>query len=99
VELQSDLLLATELADYLVRKGMPFRKAHAVVGEIVQTCLARNVSLNEVPLREYKKFSGLFGKDVYDILDVRASLRLKNSSGSTSPKEVAKAIRRWDKKL
>ncbi len=99
VELQSDLLLATELADYLVRKGMPFRKGHAVVGEIVQTCLANNVSLNELPLREYKKFSRLFGKDVYDILNVRASLRLKNSSGSTSPKEVAKAIRRWEKTL
>src|ERR1043166_6241707 len=98
-ESQSDLLLATELADYLVRKGLPFRKAHAIVGSIVQTCIAKNASLKELPLKEYRRFSRLFEKDLYRYLDPRTSLRNKKSSGSTSPGEVRKALRFWGKKL
>jgi argininosuccinate lyase len=98
-ESQSDLLLATELADYLVRKGLPFRKAHAIVGSIVQTCIAKNASLKELPLKEYRRYSKLFERDLWKILDMRASLFQKVSLGSTSPKEVKKAIQRWQKRL
>jgi argininosuccinate lyase len=95
----TDLLLATELADYLARKGLPFRKAHSVVGKIVQASVRRGISLKELPLKEYRRHSPLFANDLWKILDLRASLYHKMSSGSTSPKEVAKAIRYWRAKL
>jgi argininosuccinate lyase len=98
-EMSGDFLLATELADYLVRKGVPFREAHETVGIIVGECSRRGVSLRELPLEEYRRRSKAFGKDLYPILDPRASLKMKKSSGSTSPKEVEKAIRVWEKRL
>jgi len=95
----SDFLLATELADYLVRKGLPFRKAHAIVGDIVRECIDRKLSLHMFPLADYQKKSRLFGKDVYSILTPRSSISRKRSSGSTSPAEIRKAIRTWQAKL
>jgi argininosuccinate lyase len=96
---ESDFLLATELADYLVRKGMPFRTAHAAVGSLVRECVARQCSLKELPLAVYRRHSSLFSKDLWKILHLRASLRLKRSTGSTSPHEVGKALRRWKQRL
>jgi argininosuccinate lyase len=96
---RSDLLLATELADYLVRKGMPFRKAHGVVGGIVRSCVSRRRSLNSLPLSEYRKHSALFGRDLYPWISARESVKRKRSAGSTSPREVAAAIRRWKRAL
>jgi len=99
VELRSDFLVATELADYLVRKGMPFRKAHAVVGNIVQDCVQSKASLQSLSLEKYRAYSALFDKDVLPVLEPRASLAAKRSAGSTSPAEVSKALRRWRAKL
>jgi argininosuccinate lyase len=96
---RSDLLLATELADYLVRKGMPFRKAHGIVGSIVRACVARKRSLGSLGLEEYRRFSPLFGRDLYPWIDARESVRRKKSAGSTAPRLVAAAIRRWKKTL
>jgi len=98
-EMAGDFLLATELADYLVRKGVPFREAHETVGIIVGECSRRGISLRELPLEEYRRRTKAFGKDLYAILDPRASVRMKKSSGSTSPQEVEKAIRSWKKRL
>ncbi|MFI5251782.1 MAG: argininosuccinate lyase [Bacteroidota bacterium] len=98
-ELNSDFLLATEAADYLVRKGMPFRKAHTVVGAMVRECASRKIGLNGLSLKEFKKYSTLFEKDTFDVLDARKSIALKKSAGSTSPKEFSKALKYWTKKL
>jgi argininosuccinate lyase len=98
-ELRNDFLLATELADYLVRKGMPFREAHGVAGEIVQECAASGMSLRDLPLERYRAYAREFRDDVYGVLDPRASVARKRSTGSTSPGEVEKALRRWGKKL
>jgi argininosuccinate lyase len=98
-ELNGDQLLATELADYLVRKGIPFRKAHGIVGELVALCAGRSCSLGELPLREYIRRSSAFARDVSFLLDARTSLSMKQSAGSTSPDEVAKALRSWRKRL
>jgi argininosuccinate lyase len=98
-ELRNDFLLATELADYLVRKGMPFRKAHGVAGEIVQECAASGRSLRDLPLERYREHAREFRDDVYGVLDPHASVARKRSAGSTSPEEVEKALRRWGKKL
>jgi argininosuccinate lyase len=98
-ELNGDQLLATELADYLVRKGIPFRKAHGIVGDLVAKCAEKGCSLGELPLREYTRRSSAFSRDVASLLDARTSLSMKQSAGSTSPKEVAKALRFWNKRL
>ncbi len=96
---RSDFLLATELADYLVRKGMPFRKAHGIAGQIVRDCLAKKVRLGALPLKSYRTYSPLFSADLFIWIDIRESIRRKRSAGSTSPKEVAAAIHRWKMKL
>jgi argininosuccinate lyase len=98
-ELNGDQLLATELADYLVRKGIPFREARGIVGDLVAKCVERSCSLGELPLREYTGRSSAFSRDVSSLLDARTSLSMKRSAGSTSPKEVAKALHLWKKRL
>ena len=98
-ELNGDQLLATELADYLVRKGIPFRDAHGIVGDIVALSVERGVSLGELPAGEYTRRSPAFSGDISLLLDARTSLSMKKSAGSTSPEEVAKALRRWKKTL
>jgi len=98
-ELGEDDLLATELADYLVRNGMAFRKAHAIVGRLVVLSEKKNLPLSRIPLEEYRKHSRSFAKDLYNALTPRGSIARKKSSGSTSPREVARAILRWKNRL
>jgi argininosuccinate lyase len=93
-EMRKDFLLATELADYLVRKGMPFRSGYEIAGAVVRECAEAGCGLAELPLERYKMHTPLFGKDVYTVLDPRASLRRKRSAGSTAPAEVSKALKR-----
>jgi len=95
----ADHLLATDLADYLVRKGMAFRKAHTIVGELVSRSVRKGISLRKLSLRDYRRQSTLFSEDLYDLLDFRTSLAGKKSAGSTSPKEVKRMILSWKKKL
>lgn len=94
-----DFLLATDLADYLVRKGMSFRKAHTVVGGIVRECLKKGIGLRELPIDDYRRSSRLFDKDIYRLLDPKVSISQKRSLGSTSPAEVKKALRWWRKRI
>jgi argininosuccinate lyase len=98
-ELRSDPLMATELADYLARAGMPFRKAHGIVGDLVRETLRRGCTLPELPFPVYRAHSPLFGRDVYGVLDPVASIRSKRSSGSTNPSMVARAIAQWERRL
>jgi argininosuccinate lyase len=83
---------ATDLADYLVRKGLPFRQAHEVVGKIVRHALERGVGLEAVPLEALRQFSPLIATDVRDVLSVEASLRARAVSGGTAPAAVARAL-------
>lgn len=98
-ELDADLLLATELADYLARKGVPFREAHGIVGELAGMCRDRKCSFADLPLREYTRRTPAFGRDLAGVLNARASLAMKRSAGSTAPREVAASLRRWLKVL
>jgi argininosuccinate lyase len=98
-DMKQDAMLATDLADYLARKGLPFRKAHAVVGEIVRLCAERGVSLRDLSLKEYRSHSPLFDRDALGLLSPLASVRAKRSEGSTHPREVDRQIRRWDRIL
>ena len=94
-ELDGDLLLATDLVDYLVRKKIPFREAHHIVGEIVAQCVEQNKKLNELPISDYKKVSAKFDSDIFVILTSKTSVVSKLSFGSTSPKEIEKQILYW----
>ena len=98
-ELNGDLLLSTDLVDYLVRKNVPFRQAHHIVGSVVAVCDDKNKKLNQLSLAEYKKYSTKFEKDIFNLLTSRASVENKKSAGSTSPAKVKKQISYWKSKL
>ncbi len=85
-------ILATDLADYLVRKGEAFRSAHEIVGKLVSHAAQRNLPLNKLPLIEYQAFSPRFAADVYAV-SLESSLRARNSYGGTSPQQVSRALR------
>ena len=87
-------LLATDLADYLVRKGLPFREAHRVVGELVGFCLEQGRNPAELPLEEYRRFSPLFEGDVYGVWDVRACVAARRLTGGPAPETVRAEIAR-----
>ena len=88
----SDDMLATDLADYLVRKGIPFRQAHELVGRAVGTAEDQCVSLRELPLAEYQAISPAYGDDLYDALNVAASVAAHDASGGTAPAAVREQI-------
>jgi argininosuccinate lyase len=88
-------LLATDLAEYLVKKGMPFREAHEAVGKLVTRAAAAKVALNNVSLLEMQEISKLFEDDVLKVFDVRGSLAKRTAIGAPSPENVAAQIARW----
>ncbi|MBW7889348.1 MAG: argininosuccinate lyase [Bacteroidetes bacterium] len=98
-ELKNDFLTATELADYLVQKHVPFRQAHEITGSIVSYCVEQKTSLTVLTLQELHLFSTKFEKDIFTLLDPAKSIEHKKSSGSTSPQEVKKQIVYWAKTL
>ena len=85
---------ATDLADYLVKKGLPFRDAHAAVGKLVALGLSKNIDLAEIDLIELQTASALIENDVYDILSLDGSLSSRNHFGGTAPSQVKQAIKR-----
>jgi argininosuccinate lyase len=85
-------LNATELADYLVRKGSAFRDAHDTVGKIVLSAIGSGKELDEMTIEELGAHSGLIESDVVDALSVDAALKTKNSIGGTAPEQVSKAL-------
>ena len=92
-------LLATDLAEYLVGKGMPFRKAHEIVGRLVAEAMKKGTDLSATPLSKLKKLSQLFGADVAKIFDVQRSLSARRAIGAPSPENVKAQIKRWRKQL
>ncbi|MBI4653920.1 MAG: argininosuccinate lyase [Nitrospirae bacterium] len=90
---EKGFLTATDLAEYLVRKGIPFRKAHEVTGKIVRYCIENDKTLTDLNINELKRFSGLIKKDVFSCLSVKESVNRKNSFGGTAREQVIKAIK------
>jgi argininosuccinate lyase len=88
-------LLATDLAEYLVKKGMPFRDAHEAVGKMVTRAAALGVPLDQIPMAEMQKISLLLGNDVAAIFDSRLSLAQRTAIGAPSPENIAAQIERW----
>jgi argininosuccinate lyase len=83
---------ATDVADYLVRKGLPFRQAHEVVGRLVRHCLERGCDITELPLAELQRFSPVFQDDIYSV-NVDSSVAARDVPGGTAPNRVRDALR------
>ncbi|MGG6433611.1 argininosuccinate lyase [Anoxybacillus sp. D401a] len=89
---KQDFSNATELADYLAKKGVPFREAHEIVGKLVLTCIERGIFLADLPLDVYQQASPLFEEDIYEALNPYTAVNRRTSAGGTGFTEVKKAI-------
>ncbi len=85
---------ATDVADYLAKKGLPFRDAHSVVGRLVLFCIENNYTLLEVPMDEYKKMSEYFEDDIYAAISTDTCVRQRKSFGGPAPECVQEMINR-----
>jgi argininosuccinate lyase len=85
-------LNATDCADYLVSKGLPFRDAYKITGQLVSLCIAKNIELSALPLWEFKSHSPLFDEDVYAAIDMRACLDRRTSFGGPTKESVLRQI-------
>ncbi len=90
--LSSGFLAATEVADYLVRKGLTFREAHGVVGQVVTYCEKQGVSLEDLSLEEWRSFNKAFGEDIKQYISPKGAVEAKTSSGGTAPSRVKEQI-------
>lgn len=90
---------ATDLADYLVKKGLAFRDAHNVVGKAVSYGLKENKDLSEFNIEELKSFNSLIEKDVFNVISLEGSINARNHLGGTSPKQVSMAIKAGRKSI
>jgi argininosuccinate lyase len=98
-ELRNDFLTATEIADYLVRKGIPFREAHTITGKIVSYCIEHRMYFGNLDLENLHTFSKTFTPDIFDYLLPHRSVEQKKSAGSTSPHDVKRQIVHWTRVL
>ncbi len=93
------MLLATDLADYLVNRGVPFRKAHEVIGNAVALCGARGCDLPQLTLADYQALSPAFEADVFEMLDLKNAMLARQGIGAPSPQNIAAQIARWNAAL
>jgi len=98
-EALDDGMLATDLADYLVRRGVPFRRSHHLVGQVVRRALKRGVPLRELPLEEFREVTKEFGEDVYQVFDFRRSVEARDSHGGTATQAVRQQLARARERL
>jgi argininosuccinate lyase len=89
------MLLATDLADYLVRAGVPFRQAHEIIGKLVAHCIAAGRTFPQLDLATLQSFSPVFAADVFGVLDLRRALDARQATGAPSPANVRAQLERW----
>jgi argininosuccinate lyase len=92
-------LLATDLADYLVKKGMPFRQAHHVVGAVVALAEKTGKPLNQLTFAELQTIDKTFGRDALGVFNLKTAMAKRNLIGAPGTKEVAKQLTRWRNQL
>lgn len=90
---------STDIAEYLVRKGIPFRTAHEITGKIVRYCIDSGKNLSDLSISEYNSFSGVIRSDIYKFISTMESVNAKKSYGGTSPEVVKAQIKRFRKRL
>ena len=96
---QKGFINATDLADYLVKKGLPFRSAYKISGSLVAYCIANNTVLEELPLETYRQYSELFDTDLFEAIDLMVCVEKRISEGGTSVASVEKQINYVREKL
>ncbi len=94
-----DFTNATDLADYLVLKGVPFREAHGIVGQVVLRCIKERKNLSDLPLDLYREYSPAFGPDLYQYIDIAACVARRRLIGGPAPESVEKAIQDFERWL
>lgn len=92
-------LLATDLADYLVLKGVPFRQAHEVIGKLTAHSIESKTAFPDMTLGEFQQFSDAFGPDVHQVLDVETALKARKGIGAPSPANVNRQLSRWERRV
>lgn len=90
---------ATDIAEYLVRKGIPFRTAHEITGRIIRRCIDKGKGLSDLSISEYKSFSDIIESDIYNFISIEESVNAKKSYGGTAPEMVKEQIKRFKKRL
>jgi argininosuccinate lyase len=93
------MLLATDLAEYLVMKGVPFRKAHEHVGRLVALAEGRSVRLDQLELADFRGESAAFDEDVFERMNPRTSMRMRAATGAPAPANIAAQIDAWKARL
>lgn len=93
------MLLATDLADYLVNRGVPFRKAHEIIGRAVALCVEKNTPLPQISLTDYQAISPVFAADLFDVFNLATAMSARAAVGAPSPENVATQIARWQSAL
>ena len=88
---------ATDAADYLVKKGVPFREAHGIVGQLVLLCIEKNIALDDLSLEEYKAVSPVFDQDIYEAISLQTSVDNRLTLGAPGPEVMNKVIAIYDK--
>lgn len=89
---ETGFINATDAADYLVKKGMPFREAHSIIGQLVLYCVNEKVTLSEVSMAVYKSLSEVFDEDIYEAIDIMQCIESKKSYGSTNYKSIKRML-------
>ncbi|MCM8818643.1 MAG: argininosuccinate lyase [Candidatus Omnitrophica bacterium] len=95
----SSFTLATDIAEYLVKKGIPFRNSHKIVGKIVNYCIENKKEIISLTLEEFKNFSPIFNKEIFNVLNFENSVDSKKVIGGTSSTNVKMEIEKWKKNL
>jgi argininosuccinate lyase len=95
----ADFSNATDIADYLAAKGMPFRQAHEVIGKTVLYCIQQGKVLLQLTLEEYKQFSELFEGDIFEVLQPETVVNARNVFGGTARNQVERALASAETKL
>ncbi len=83
---------ATDAADWLVKHGVPFRDAHGIIGSLVLTCIEKDISLDELPLEEYKKISPVFTEDIYEAIKMKTCVDKRNTIGAPGREAMEKVV-------
>ena len=96
---ERDFSYATDVAEYLVRKGIAFRKAHQITGSLVAYCLENKTNVDQLELVTLKKFAPEFERDLYLAISLPSVVESKKSYGGTSPVNVRRQIGEWEKKF
>ena len=92
-------MFATDIADYLVKKGVPFRDSHEIVGRLTAHSVETGTAYPHISLKSYRKFSEHFDESVFDLFDIETALAARTATGAPTPDNVAGELDRWERQL